>query len=138
MSSAGGSQKKRKAVVRKESADSQESESYQLNDMDVDMNENKEELSFIPSVVSRSAGWHEPKFMCDTQCHKDGFKYDDIASVMVEDDGEPPTKHLCKCVDNLMQDEKKEPGVALWKAMANRTHATSLQTLVQSEARRKK
>ena len=47
--------------------------------------------------------------MCDTQCHKDGFKFDDIASVMVEDDGEPPTKHLCKCVDNLTQDEKKEP-----------------------------
>ena len=41
--------------------------------------------------------------MCDTQCHKDGFKYDDIAS----DDGEPPTKHLCKCVDNLTQDEKE-------------------------------
>ena len=48
--------KKRKAVVRKESADTQESESYQLNGMDVDMNENKEELSFIPSVVTRTAG----------------------------------------------------------------------------------
>ena len=34
--------------------------------------------------------------MCDTQCHKDGVKFDDIASVMVEDDGEPRTKHLCK------------------------------------------
>ena len=43
-------------MVRKESADSQESESYQLNDMDVDMNENKEELSFIPIVVTRTAG----------------------------------------------------------------------------------
>ena len=72
--------------------------------------------------------------MCETQCHKDGFKYDDIASVMVEDDGEPLTKHLCKCVDNLMQDEKKEPGVALWKTMASRTHATSPQTLEQCEA----
>ena len=43
-------------MVRKESADSRESESCQLNDMDVDMNENKEELSFIPSVVTRTAG----------------------------------------------------------------------------------
>ena len=47
--------------------------------------------------------------MCDTQCHQNGFKYDDIASVMVEDDGEPHTINLCKCVDNWTQDEKKEP-----------------------------
>ena len=49
--------------------------------------------------------------MCDTQCHKDGFKFDDIASVMVEDDGEPHTKNLCKYVGNLTQHEKKEPRV---------------------------
>ena len=39
----------------KESADTQEYESCQLSDMDVDMDEKKEELSFIPS----SAEWHE-------------------------------------------------------------------------------
>ena len=60
--------------------------------------------------------------MCDTQCHMDGFKYDDIASVVMEDDGEPPTKHLSKCVGNLTHDDK-EPGVALWKTMASRAHA---------------
>ena len=49
-------QKKRKAVVRKESADTQEYESCQLNAMDLDMDENKEELSFIPCAVSSSAG----------------------------------------------------------------------------------
>ena len=43
-------------MVRKELGDTQESESWQLNDMDMDMNENKEELSFIPSVVTRTAG----------------------------------------------------------------------------------
>ena len=43
-------------MVRKESADTQEYESCQLNNMDMDMNENKEELSFIPSVVTRTAG----------------------------------------------------------------------------------
>ena len=55
-----------------------------LNDMDVDM----EELSFIPSAVSSSAGWHEPQFMCVRQCWKSGFQYFEIASVTVEDDGE--------------------------------------------------
>ena len=52
-------------AVRKESADTQDYESCQWNDMDVDMDENMEELSFIPSVVSSSAGWLEPQFMCD-------------------------------------------------------------------------
>ena len=66
-------EEKRKAVVRKESADTQEQESCQLNDMDVDMDE-KEELSFVPSAVSRTAGWHEPKLVCDRQCREDGFQ----------------------------------------------------------------
>ena len=61
MSSAGGAQKKRKAVVRKESADTGEYESCQLNNMDMDMNENVEELSSFPIAVRRSAGWREPK-----------------------------------------------------------------------------
>ena len=60
--------------MRKESADTQEYESCQLTDMDVDMDENKEEWSFIPSAVSSSAGWHEPKLMCDRQCREEGFK----------------------------------------------------------------
>ena len=38
-------------------ADTQECESCQLNDMEVAMDENKEELSFIPSVLSSSFGW---------------------------------------------------------------------------------
>ena len=54
VSSAGSSQKM-KAVVREESADTQEYKSCQLNDMD----HNKEEFA--------STGWHEPKFMCDRQ-----------------------------------------------------------------------
>ena len=33
--------------------------SCQSNDMDVDMDENEEELSFIPSAVSTSAYWYE-------------------------------------------------------------------------------
>ena len=56
MSSAGDSQKRRKAAVRKESADLQEHESCQRNDMEVDKNEDKEELSVTPSAVSSYAG----------------------------------------------------------------------------------
>ena len=51
VSSAGSKQKKRKAAVRKESADTQEYEAYQQNDMH--------------GAVSDSAGWHAPKFRCD-------------------------------------------------------------------------
>ena len=40
--------------------------------MDVTMDENKEELSFIPSAVSSSAGWYEQQFMCDRQCREKG------------------------------------------------------------------
>ena len=40
--SSAGTQKKETAVVRKESADTQEYESCQLNDMDVDMDGHKE------------------------------------------------------------------------------------------------
>ena len=53
--------KTRKAAVRKESAGTQEYESSQLNDMDVDMDENKKELSFIPIAVSSSDDCIYPK-----------------------------------------------------------------------------
>ena len=47
MSSAGGSQKWRKAAVWKDSAETQEHESCQHNDMEVDIDENREVLSFV-------------------------------------------------------------------------------------------
>ena len=45
MSSGGGSQKKRKAVVRNEPTEAQDYESCRKNDMEVDMDESKQELS---------------------------------------------------------------------------------------------
>ena len=48
----GTRRKKRKALVQKASADAQEDESCQLNDVD----DKNQELSFIPSAVSSSAG----------------------------------------------------------------------------------
>ena len=58
MSSAGGSQKKRKAVVRKESAETHDYTSCQ--DTEVDNDKSLEEMDFLPSAVSESVGWHEP------------------------------------------------------------------------------
>ena len=69
MNSAGGYQKERDAAVRKESAEMQENESCQHNDMEVDRDKGKE-LSFVPTAVSDGAGWHEPRFVCDRQCRK--------------------------------------------------------------------
>ena len=110
MGSAGGSHKKRKAAVRTESAETQEFESQQENDMAVDGNEVKEEMSFIRGAMSDLTGWYEPKFMCDRQRRKEGLKLHDTASIMMEDDGEPLTRNLC--MDNLRQEERKEPGVS--------------------------
>ena len=80
VSSAGSSQKKEEG-----SGPTRRSmESCQLNDMDFDVDENKEELSFIDpnSCVSGNA--------------KQGFKYYDIVSVMVEDSGKLHTRNLCR------------------------------------------
>ena len=78
--------------------------SCQLNDMD----ENKEELSFIPSAVSSSAGWREPQFMCDRQCPKKRFQYFAIASAMVKDDGGLHTINICKDCRNWKQGARNE------------------------------
>ena len=56
--------------MRKESADTQEHESCWLNDVEVDIDENQEESSFVPRVVRELAGWYEPKSMCDRHCWK--------------------------------------------------------------------
>ena len=56
VSSAGCPKKKRKAAVRKESADTQEYEACHRDVMDVDIDESKEDWSFVPSAVSDSAG----------------------------------------------------------------------------------
>ena len=116
VSGAGSSQKKRKAVVQKESADTQEYESCQQNDMDVDMDENNEELSFVPSAVSDSAAWHEPKFMCDRQRRTGGLKCYETATILVVDDGKP---HTCMNCQNMRQTERKDPKVSRkrWRIM---------------------
>ena len=53
--------------------------------------------------MSRSAGPRELEFMRNRQCLKEGFKSYDIASVIVEEDGEPHTFNHCKDCYNLRQ-----------------------------------
>ena len=94
MSSGGGSRKKRKAVVRKGSADTKEYGSCQQNEMEVGGNKSLE----VSRAVRDSAGWCEPlraKYMCDEKCKKDGFKFYHIAAILVDDDGKPRTINLC-------------------------------------------
>ena len=116
MTSAGGLQKKRKAVVRKEFADTQEYESRQQ-----DWNKSLEELAFVPSAVSDSAAWRDSfrvKYMCDKKCNKEGFKFCDIAAILVEDDGKPHTINLCRNCYSLRLGERSDSKVtnARWDA----------------------
>ena len=97
MSSAGCSQKKRKAAVRKESAETQEYESCQQNGTEVDRDEGMEELSFVPSAVSDTAGWHER----DKKCTKEGLKFSDTTPILVEDERRPHAINFCMECYNL-------------------------------------
>ena len=85
--------------MRKESVDTQEKDSCQLHDMDVDMGENKEELSFLRSAVSSSSGWHEPQFRCGSAGRK-------CSSAVVEGDGVLCTRNMC---ESWWGGERKEP-----------------------------
>ena len=92
MSITGGSKKKRKSVVRRESADTREYERH-TDGMDFDMNESMEEVSF----ESDSAGWYEPNRGAKGNAgRKVSSSMTSLAAVMVEDEGEPYTINLCQ------------------------------------------
>ena len=80
-----------------------------------DRDEGKEELSVVPSAVSDSAGWHEPRCMRDRQFRKEGFMFDDIVDVIVEEDGEPDTMNVCKGL-LLFEASRKERTRGDWQA----------------------
>ena len=46
--------------------------------------------------------------MSDRQCRKERFKICDVASIKVEDDGEPHTVNLCLTYYNFSEEERKE------------------------------
>ena len=88
--------------------------------MEVEGNKSMEELEFIRSAVSDPARRREPftvKYMCDKKCSKEGFKFEDIAAILVEDDGKPHKINLCRNCYNLRLAERNESKVtnAGWK-----------------------
>ena len=68
------------------------------------MGENTEELCFIPSAVSSSAGCHEPNSCVTCRAGKKRFKYFEIPPLMVEDDGE---LHTMKLQQRLLPSEAR-------------------------------
>ena len=114
---------RRRAVVRKESADTQEDESCQQNDMEVDKDEGMEEFELHRERGERF-GWVartlRAKYMCD-KSNKEGFKFFDIAAIL-EDDGKSHTINLCKNCYDMRLSERNELKVtgAGWKAMIER------------------
>ena len=58
--------------------------------MEVDDDKSLEEMCHVASVVSESSGWHEPlrvMYICDKTCNEEGFKFYNIAPILVEDKG---------------------------------------------------
>ena len=53
------------AVVRKESVDTEEYEPYKQKGMDVDVDENEDDLSFVPSVNPVQVWWTMPREAVD-------------------------------------------------------------------------
>ena len=74
---------KRRAVIRVESAETQDyvSESQGLEEID---DEEMEEMSLIPSAVS-APRW--ALHMCDNKCNTEGFKFYQPVAIVVEDGG---------------------------------------------------
>ena len=97
-------------MIRKESAETQDCVSCQ--DVEVDNDEGlEEEMVFVPSAVSGSAGRREPlsfEYMSDQKCHEEGFKCHDIASILVEDDVEQHKINLCRSCFDLRRKKRIE------------------------------
>ena len=126
MGRAGGSQKKRRAAEWKGSAEMQDYESCQQNDTEVDVDENKEELSLFPSAVSDSVGWHEPRFMCYRQCRREDFKFYDVRRV---DDG---GRRRRAAHDQLLQFEARRKESTTGQRQAMEDHGPRKELLRQT------
>ena len=85
------SQKKRRAVMRRESAVPRDHVSGQ--DICEDDNKSSKELSFVPSA----GGW-PPRFdlVRDHKCSERRFRFYDVAVIVVEEGDTPHTTHLCR------------------------------------------
>ena len=90
--------------------------------MELSNNKRSEELGFVPSAVSESAGGTNlsGSNMCATKkCNDEGFKFFAIAAMLVEDEGKPHTINLCRnCYNSGWQKETNSNVTgAGWKTM---------------------
>ena len=111
-SSDGSSQKMRKAVIRKESAETQDYVSCQ--DMEAEDNNSLE--GFIPSAVGEPL---RVKHMCDQKRDEKGLKFQELAAILTDERGTPPTINLCRdCFDyRLIEQGESKVSNAVWKDM---------------------
>ena len=75
--------------------------------MDIDVNENEDQLRFVPSASISFAGPRESGFKCDGRCQREGFKCWYIAAETAEASGELDT--CARVATNRMRVEKTEP-----------------------------
>ena len=79
----------------------------------------QKEVNVDMVAVGSSAGWDEPKVMCERRCWEDGFDHFQIASMMVEEKGDLHMVNICESYHNQRQSERKEPQVSgkQWKRL---------------------
>ena len=102
--------KKRKAVMRKESAETQDYVS--CHDMEVDNDKSQEEVGFVRSAVSDSAGRHDHlrvKHMCDKKCNEEA----------------PILKNLAAIVWNMMSSPTRSTSVGTVSTESGETHVSN-------------
>ena len=127
-SSAGASQKKRKAVIRKDSAETQGYVSCQ--DMEVYDDQSFEELGLVQSAVSDSAGWHDPSgpSTCATRSatKRASSFYGIEQPSWWEEGGQPHTPNICRnCYDCRLAEKWRNNRSAVQSGMLRSDEMTS-------------
>ena len=102
-------------MIRAETAETQDSVSEQeeLDEIDV---EDMDELSFIPGAVSEPRG---ALYMHDNKCSKEGFKFYQLAAIVIEGGGAAHTINLCKQSHNERRQKQGERAATAsrWREM---------------------
>ena len=91
---------KRRAVVRRESAETQDYTNKPLM-----KSENLEELAYATSATD------EPRWdihMCDNRCRDKDILFQKLAAVVTDEGGSPHTMNLCRnCFSKIFMEQKK-------------------------------
>ena len=69
----------------------------------------------MPSAVSSSAGWREPRWKCDERCQEERIKCCKIAVVSVGENGELCTINVCTENNNQRREERSGAKANHWQ-----------------------